>query len=70
MKKIGFLHVNGGNYIIYHNDKERYNKYCIYFESIYQDKKHDWPTRHRNLVNKFANLYSCVCDIKDRMVVD
>lgn len=49
---------------IYYDEKEKYNRYKVYIE---------WwsapgPTHHRKLVNKFADLGSCVCTMKDYII--
>ena len=64
MKKIGNLLLNDGNTIcIYYDNHRGINKYALYVESYYQDDKHEYPTTHRKLIARYANLASCTAHI-------
>lgn len=61
--KIGSLVYGGGTVTIYHDFNDNMNPFRIYVESYYQDDKHSYPTKHRKLVAKYANLTSVIAAI-------
>lgn len=63
MIKIGFLNFrNSGNLVVYYDEKAKINPYRIYMETYYIDK-HEYPTKHRKLIERYANLASCTAHI-------
>lgn len=54
MKKIGELNALAGNFVLYYDEKEKYNHYKIY--------QREWYNRgwHRKLIDKYADLSSCM----------
>lgn len=54
--KIGSLIYGGGTITVYHDFNDGMNPFKIYLETYYKDDKHNYPTKHRKLIAKYANL--------------
>ena len=66
--KIGSLIYGGGTVTIYHDLMDGMNPFRIYVETYYQDDKHGYPTKHRKLVAKYANLASVTAAIHNSVM--
>ena len=66
--KIGSLVYGGGTVTIYHDFNDGMNPFRIYVETYYQDDKHSYPTKHRKLVAKYANLASVTAAIHNSVM--
>ena len=62
-RKIGSLTYGSGVVSIYHDSTDGNNPFRLYVETFYKDDNHDWPTKHRKLVAKYANLTSVISAI-------
>ena len=61
--KIGSLIYGGGTVTVYHDFMDGVNPFKLYIENFYQDDKHSYPTKHRKLVAKYADLASVTAAI-------
>lgn len=66
--KIGSLTYGGGTVTVYHYLMENVNPYRIYVETYYKDDKHSYPTKHKKLVAKYANLASVTAAIHNSVM--
>lgn len=62
-QKIGSLIYGGGVVSVYRDFTDGINPFRLYVETFYKDDNHDWPTKHRKLVAKYANLASVISAI-------
>lgn len=69
MQKIGMLNLCRFRLTIYHDAKARVNPYRIYREWLELDSA-GVPRDHRQLIEKYGDLFSCVCHIKDLVAAD
>lgn len=61
--KIGSFTYGGGTVTVYRNLNDDVNPFRLYVETFYKDDKHRYPTKHRKLVAKYANLASVTAAI-------
>ena len=61
--KIGSLICGAGTITVYRKYDDNLNPFLVYLESRYNDEEHDYPTKHRKFIAKYANLSSCTAVI-------
>lgn len=66
--KIGSLVYGGVTVVVYHDFMDGLNPFKLYVETFYQDDKHSYPTKHRKLVAKYANLTSVTAAIHNSVM--
>ena len=67
--KIGSLIYGGGKFLICHDFNDGVTPFRVYRETCYKDNRHDYPTKHRKFVGKYANLVWCMDVIRDAVAV-
>lgn len=65
MKKIGFINAKAGTLAIYYDEKAKVNPYRVYKEWKDLHPTYGWVQKHKTLLVRYANLYSCTIFIND-----
>lgn len=65
MKKIGFINAKAGTLAIYYDEKARVNPYRVYREWKDLHPTEGYVQKHKMLIQKYANLFSCTILIND-----
>lgn len=64
MKKIGMIQPTGLPMMtIYYDDKAKTNPYRVYKEYYELGECGYGLTKRKKLINKYGNLYSCICEM-------
>lgn len=59
------MNTRNGEYRVVYDDSRKFNRYRIYRKWSHYDSEKERLFRHKNLVEFYADLHSCLCYLKD-----
>lgn len=64
-RTVAILNCRAGEYRVIRDDSRKVNPYRIYRKWSHYDSEKERLFRHKNLVESYGDLLSCMCHLKD-----